>query len=135
MSFRIFDPAANLISSIQGNVPITNKIVYSSVNDGDTLNLTLANTTYIQAFFNNESDSVSATLNILNQSIVKFGDTLNLVFSRQNTGNSVTIYLPENFIYTTCGDLSSTISFNSAISIFVPFIYDGSNFVNTFDNC
>ena len=135
MSFRVFDPIANLVSSIYGNVPITNKIVYSSINDGDTLSLTLANTTYIQAFFDNGSGSVSATLNILNQSIVKFGDTLNLIFSRQNTDNSVTINLPENFIYTTCGDLASSISFNSALSIFVPFIYDGSNFVNTFDNC
>ena len=135
MSFRIIDPMSNLISSIYKNVPIANKIVYTNVNDGDVIDITLVNITYIEAFFNNASGGVVSSLNILNLPVAKFGDTLNLIFSRQNTANDVTVNLPEVFTYTTCGDLTAFISFNSCQSIFVPFVFDGNSFVNTFDNC
>lgn len=127
-SFRIVGPGLFALRPITAAVNIAN---------GELIIPTAAGGVIAKVYtpIDNSSTTVNFTINSDGKGM-RVGDQLILLLQPLVVGgNSIVMSFPSNFFITQCGSQVTSINLEVLERWSIPFTWDGSAFVNTYDNC
>jgi hypothetical protein len=132
----IYNPIGNLASLSKNS--IVNVIPYPSINNDTDILITPTTSNTIVRFDTIDNTNNTVTINIdVNSSNNNVGDSLILLFKTiGNTSNAININLnTDGFVYAQCGGINNLFDISPFDRFNMTFVYDGSVFIDTNDNC